>query len=157
MLLVRFECFEQEELIFNELMNQLGKIKYPQRKREFLAESKEREDYIKVNEEREITVASEEESLRIKKIKGQKKYCKALDEQIRSQNVRLVDTENMTEVEKSINRKESFLNRFVPLYIIGVSFSYFYGISMYALERIESDPILKKKVYKHLKIKARMF
>jgi len=100
------------------------------RKREFLAESKEREDYIKINKEREITVASEEESLRIKKIEGQKKYCKALDEQIRSQNVRLVDTENMTEVEKSINRKVSFLNRFVPLYIIGVSFSYFYGISM---------------------------
>lgn len=68
-------------------------------------EKKERDHNIKLSRDTETAIIAEAENMRQKKLQGQKQYCQFLNEQMCSQTMQNGFENNMTDIEKSMNRK----------------------------------------------------
>lgn len=96
------------------------------RKKEIEAQE-EKERHLKFYRETEKIMLAEEEEQRLKKASSQKKYCGLLEKQIEYRSELEKNNSDMTNVEKSINRK--------------------------TLQRIQNDPVLKEKILAQLEKK----
>ena len=107
---------EARETQIKEITEYNKKAADEKRLKKLSIEKEEREYNTKLSKDREAGMLAEEEALRLKKMREEKSYCKLLDEQVSAQNLRRVNMENMTDVEKSVNRKVRH-NAFLTIFL----------------------------------------